>query len=684
MLLSFFRPVFLALLLSGAVLNIKAQNDSISQEQLDPVLLMATKIVIAKRDIPISISKIDIGKTQNLRQQLSFNEYLTTIPGLFVLNANNFSQDLRISIRGFGARSAFGIRGVKLIVDGIPETTPDGQGQIDNLNLEAIESIEVIRGPASLLYGNASGGVVSITTLNGLQENQANAAATFGAFRMQKYQFGFGLKTTTTDYLFQSNLTHTDGYREFSGFKSYNFNGKIKHSFSESSRLTVNLNYTDSPFAEDPGSLNAEDLAVNRRQARQRNKDFQTQESVRQTKAGANFTTDFNERWSLSSYGFLSARDFDTKLPFENGGVVDLQRFYFGHGSSLNFKTDHANAENTLQLGYDLASQSDQRQRFDNVMGEIGERTLNQEEGFDNYAFYILDHLKIGHWLLRGGLRFDFNRLKVEDDFLQDGNDSDTIDLSNLNGSFGINYTINKSQSIFGNLSTSFETPVLSELSANPQGNGGFNQNLEAQTATNYELGYRYQSAKTRLETVVFYIDTSNDIVPFELQDFPDREFFRNAGSSIRRGFEFSLDQYLAKNLDVNVAYTYSDFEYGTYEVSGTDFSGNRLPAIPKHLINAQLNYLNASKWQAQLELTSVGRMFADDGNTSEVDAYAIVNLRLRKTLDLKDWSITPFVGANNLLDQTYNDNIRINAFGGRYFEAAPGIHLFGGLRVGI
>lgn len=679
--LKFYLPFVLLVLLQ---FDLQAQNDSIQRQDLEPVVLTASKIKASVTEIPISASLLESVKYQDIRQQLNFNEYLTNVPGLFALNANNFSQDLRVSIRGFGARSAFGIRGIKLIVDGIPETTPDGQGQIDNLNLEAIKSIDVIRGPSSLLYGNASGGVISITTLTDVDENYANAAMTLGAYSMQKYQLGFGLKSQKTNYIFQSNLTQTDGYREFSGFKSYNINGKIKHQLSEKSELIVNLNYTDSPFAEDPGSLNAEDLANNRRQARQQNIDFDSQESVKQAKAGANFKMTLSNRWTFNTYGFLSTRDFQTKLPFENGGVVNLNRFYLGHGSYFDFKTETDAYKNTLQIGYDLASQADQRERFDNEMGAIGQQSLDQEEGFDSYGIYILDHFKIGDWLFRGGIRFDRNVLEVEDEYLSDGNDSDRIQLSNFNYSAGINYTLNKNNVVFGNVSTSFETPVLSELSTNPSGGGGFNPDLEAQTAINYELGYRYTSAKTRLEAVVFYIDTENDIVPFELQEFPDREFFRNAGSSIRRGIEVSANQKLISNLDFNLAYTFSDFEYGRYEVNGNDFGGNLLPAIPKHLLNAQLNYLSDSQWQVQLELTNVGKLYADDANSAEVDGYAILNLRLRKTINLKNVSFTPFFGINNLLDQTYNDNIRINAFGGRYYEAAPQVNLYIGFRFRI
>ena len=307
--------------------GIWAQQDSLNLIKLEPVILNVSRIAESLENLPISISRLDFREKQDLKQQLSFNEYLSGIPGLFALNANNFSQDLRVSIRGFGARSAFGIRGIKIIVDGIPETTPDGQGQVDNLNLSIIKSMEIIRGPSSTLYGNASGGVISIKTIDEFDKNFAKAGLTLGSYGMQQYQLAFGLKSKKTNYLFQGNKIKTNGFRQQSDFKNYNFNLRMGHIFSDSSKLNVQVNYTNSPYAEDAGGLTIEEVNENRDQARQRNVEFKTEETIRQFKVGTHFTHKWNAL-TLRTYGFYSSRDFYGLLPFEKGGIVNLARNY--------------------------------------------------------------------------------------------------------------------------------------------------------------------------------------------------------------------------------------------------------------------------------------------------------------------------------------------------------------------
>jgi len=204
-----------------------SQNDSIQTTQIDSIFIQAIRVQEPWQDTPMAITKLNVLKTQNIKQQLSLNDYLQSVPGLFVQNANNFSQDMRVSVRGFGSRSAFGIRGVKLLVDGIPETTPDGQGQIDNLNLSVLKTIEVIRGPSAALYGNASGGVISINTLDTVDSLLLKGAVTAGSFNFQRFQATTGFKAGRSSYILDANHTTTDGYRDQSGFSNTNVNARM-------------------------------------------------------------------------------------------------------------------------------------------------------------------------------------------------------------------------------------------------------------------------------------------------------------------------------------------------------------------------------------------------------------------------------------------------------------------------
>jgi len=653
-----------------------AQKDSIQTVNIDSVTINASRLVDKQLILPLSSTKLEVENSQNIRQQLSLNDYLQEVPGLFVQNANNFSQDMRVSIRGFGSRSAFGIRGVKILVDGIPETTPDGQGQIDNLNLGIIKTIEVIRGPSATLYGNASGGVISLQTLDVVETPFFKTGVTAGSYNFQKYQVVAGFKTNKTSYILEGNHTKTDGYRDQSGFVSYNFNGRMIYRPSEKSKWNVHLNYSDSPKAQDAGSLNLDDLNANRRQARQRNVDFKTGESIRQVKLATSFDYDFDAKKSVSTYGFFSNRSFNGKLPFEFGGIIDLNRNYLGNGSSFNFNS----AKNKLQVGYDWAIQKDNRDRFRNLEGDQGNQTLSQQESFSTFGLYALNHLTFDKFLIRTGMRYDTNVLKVDDAFLDNGDDSGKTTLNAFNPSLGITYKLNKKASIFSSFSTSFETPTLSELSTNPEDTVGFNDAIKPQKASNFEIGFKTKTNKQYFEAVLFYIKTNDDLVPYELEDFPDRTFFRNAGSTIRKGLELRYNRSLSDEFRLSTVYSYSDFEYDSYSIPSGDFNGNDLPAIPTHKGLLALLYQD-KKWTAKLEGNYIGSLFADDANAVEVEAYTLVNFNLGYKTKLGTLELFPFLGINNLFNTEYNDNIRINAFGARYFEAAPRFNVFGGLR---
>lgn len=660
---------------------IYAQENNTKTDTLPTILINASKIVASKKQIPLTISTVDLAIRSDISQQLSLNDYVNTIPGLFALNANNFSQDLRVSIRGFGARSAFGIRGIKIIVDGIPETTPDGQGQIDNLNIGAIDKIEIIRGPASSLYGNASGGVINILTKDQFETNFVKAGLTFGSYGFQQYQVNAGFLLGKTNVLMQETNTTSNGYRVMSGFKSNNLNLKIRHAFSNNSKLNVQINYSNSPFAGDSGGLTLEEVEENRKQARERNLDFKTEESINQFKIGTNF----NHKWTKSifnAYGFFSSREFLGKLPFENGGIVDLDRKYYGFGSSYNHKSDINKFQNTFQVGFDLANQNDTRKRFDNLQGVTGAKSLDQLESYATFGVYALNHVKFEKVLLNFGMRFDYNRIEASDNFLANGDQSGTIYLNSFNPSIGLSYQIQRDQYLYGNFSTSFETPVMSELSANVIDEGGFNKSLNPQKARNFEIGYKVESKNLSGELALFYITTTDDIISYELEMFPGRTFYKNAGETIRKGLEMNGAISIDPSFNITLNYTYSDFKFDTYSTSNDDFNDNELPGIPKHMGAITFLYHNKNGLKARFVNQFVGALFLNDANSVKDQGYLKTDINIGYEKKFKNLHLIPFVGINNLFNTAYNDNIRINAFGGRYYEPAPGINVFGGIRL--
>ena len=646
-------------------IGVQAQNQSaLATITLSEVALQAPKTQTPRNQLPFSLSVQSVDEFQKIYQQLSLQEYLVAVPGLFTQNANNYAQDLRISLRGFGARAAFGIRGIKLIVDGIPETTPDGQGQLDNLPLGLLSSVEVLRGPSASLYGNASGGVLYLNTLDQLENETIQLQSRLGAYGFQSYQLNTSLKGKKTDALLHINRTKTDGFRQNSGFEQTLFNTKIKHRLSPKSTLQLQLNYTDSPRAEDAGGITLEDTESGWSQARQRNVAYDTYESVNQFKSGLRWQQDWGDQWNLDTYGFYTFRDFYGKLPFENGGIIDLTRNYYGFGSRLNYIQD----KHRWQIGIETAQQADQRDRYLNLNGAQGSLSFSQLESFGSFGIYILDEVRWEKVLLRTSLRYDDLRL---------GADSVSEDQTYqvLNPSVGLSYEVALQQRLFANFSSSFETPALSELSANPSGAEGLNLELEPARALNYELGWKGLWAKTRIEANVFFIESTNEILPYELQAFPGRSFYRNAGATQRWGVEV-FGSYQWEQWELQASMTQAQYRF----IENNTSEGNTLPGIPNSQFFLQLGYTSLQNWQFQLTGEHIGSLYADTANAVKIEAFQKVRLQGGKTIALGNLELNLFAGINNLFDVRYFDNIRLNAFGGRYYEPAPGRNAFFGL----
>ncbi len=646
-------------------IGVQAQNQSaLATITLSEVALQAPKTETPRNQLPFSLSVQSVDEFQKIYQQLSLQEYLVAVPGLFTQNANNYAQDLRISLRGFGARAAFGIRGIKLIVDGIPETTPDGQGQLDNLPLGLLSSVEVLRGPSASLYGNASGGVLYLNTLDQLENETIQLQSRLGAYGFQSYQLNTSLKGEKTVALLHINRTKTDGFRQNSGFEQTLFNTKIKHRLSPKSTLQLQLNYTDSPRAEDAGGITLEDTEADWSQARQRNVAYDTYESVNQFKSGLRWQQDWGDQWNLDTYGFYTFRDFYGKLPFENGGIIDLTRNYFGFGSRLNYIQD----KHRWQIGIETAQQADQRDRYLNLNGAQGSLSFSQLESFGSFGIYILDEVRWEKVLLRTSLRYDDLRL---------GADSVSEDQTYqvLNPSVGLSYEVASQHRLFADFSSSFETPALSELSANPSGAEGLNLELEPARALNYELGWKGLWAKIRMEANVFFIESTNEILPYELEAFPGRAFYRNAGATQRWGVEV-FGSYQWEQWELQASMTQAQYRFTENNTS----EGNTLPGIPNSQFFLQVGYTSLQNWQFQLTGEHIGSLYADTDNAVQIEAFQKVRLQGGKTIALGDLELNLFAGINNLFDVRYFDNIRLNAFGGRYYEPAPGRNAFFGL----
>ena len=655
-----------------------AQKQAKDSIQLEEVIISVTKIKDSLVNTPFSVSIKNFSTFQKSAEQFNISEYIEDVPGIFISNDNNYAQDSRISIRGFGSRANFGIRGIKLIVDGVPETTPDGQSQIDNLNLEIIEKVEVIRGVGSSLYGNSSAGIIKIKTLQELQNSFARIGFSLGSNQQNKSQFFLGQKYKKTSYTFLYSQTKSNGYRNNSGFKNNNLNINLFKKVNDKTNYGLSFNYVDSPYAIDPGGLTTEEVEDNRKQARERNVIYDSKESIKHLKLSGSFEKKISNKLTFSKYLFFSNRDFNGNIPVKKGGTIKLDRKYWGLGASLLIK----NKFNT-QIGFDLGNQKDLRKRYFNNEGEIGALVLEQNEKFINYGIFLVTSLKLNSFIINPGIRLDKNTISIDDRFLADGNSSDKINLNSLNPSLGINYKSNSFNRFFVNVSTGFETPTLNEFGSSPIGSG-FNKNLKSQNSINYELGFSKKSInnKFKLDLIYFNTSTKNEVLPYEDSQFPGQVFYNNAGKTQRSGIEFSGSYNYNNFWNFNSSISIGRYLFDEFIDNEENYSGNKIPGVPEKTMFFNVNYKNESKLSVSLQLKVIGDLYANNSNSVKVDGFNRLNLKISKGINYKKITIDPFLIFKNILGTSYYDNIRINAFGARYYEPAAKANFYGGIKI--
>lgn len=697
------KHIFIALFASlpTFLLGQNKANDTLPKS-LETVEISATRMTMTDIKAPLAVTVLGKNRLQMGTQQLSPYEVLSSVPGVFAMNPDNFTQDLRISIRGFGARAAFGIRGIRLFTDGLPEGTPDGQADVDNLDMGIIRQMEVLRGAASGLYGNAAGGVIYMLTENPTSKRPLlEAQLSRGSFGFERYQLKAGQKFNKFLYFVNGSINNTEGYRDKAQMKNSIFNGKLSYEFNPTTKLTLLANYGNSPTANDPGALTAQQVKDNPRQAGANNILFETGEKVEQRRIGATFETKLAEKHSITARAFTTSRHLLNRLPIFANGYGDLKRNYYGAGVGYQLDEKIGKMPYRLKIGLDLENQADTRQRYaylkvvaDGVTKYNQDKiVLNQLEEFKSTGIYLLQDLQpTDKLLLSFGIRYDDLNLKATDNYLVDGNQSGSRHFTKINPMAGINYEFVKNASVYANYSSTFESPTLNELSNNPDNSGGFNPILEPQQAKSFEIGTKgklsLRNSKNtegvRFDLALFQITTENDLVPYQIVGQTGKTFYRNAGKTLRKGLEIGLNYTIIEGLTAYYTQTFSNFTYKTYSVNTTNFDGKILPGIPKTNTQIELRYTPAKGFFASIQGRNVSRVYANDSNTALADGYSVLNLRLGNTFTIKDFQIEPFVGVNNLTKTNYIANVQINAQSDRYFEPAALQYFFGGVKLRV
>lgn len=641
----------------------------------------ATRVEKNILDIPGSITNINKNKLQLGTEQLGLDESLNHVPGTFFQNRYNFAQDLRVSIRGFGSRSNFGIRGIKIIVDGIPETLADGQGSVDGIDIGSINKINVIRGPTSSLYGNASGGAIVIETEKGSKEPFMQLKNSYGAHNLGKEQFKIGGISNNLNYLFNFSNTTIDGYRDNSDFKNEQFSSRVEYQISDYSSILSTIHYTKQPFANDPGGISKEDVALNRKQSRTNNLNYKAGEKLKQIRFGLIYKNIINKNNSIELKSYSINRDFDNKLPFESGGIVDLKRNFYGGGLKFTRNNSFVTNKNRFLIGIDYDRQEDDRKRYNNLSGERGSMSFQQDEFVTSLGIYFQNETKLNDFFeITLGARYDDIKFDVSDKFLSNGDDSGKVNFDQWSPMLGLSFKLYKSTNLYANISKAFETPTTTEFTSTS--GGGFDPKVKPQKSVNYELGFKTSTNKHLFEAAVFHIDVDDELTSYELSGYPGRSFYKNAGSSERNGFELSSSGKLTNNIEYQFSYTYSDFKFNHFTNKSGTYDGNYIPGIPKYLLNIFFLWKNNLGLYASLDNLFSGSLYADNANENKVSSHMVSNLRFGKNINYKDYKIRLYSGINNIFDKRYFSNIRINAFGGNYYEPAPKQNFYFGLTI--
>lgn len=659
----------------GIALDLTGQVSIDTLQSLPEVEVKVGKLVGVA---PYSISSISVAK--DMHQAGSINEYLSSFAGIYTWSPLNYAQDTRLSSRGFGARSAFGVRGIKIITDDLPDSSPDGQAQMDNIDFASLSKIELLRGPHSGMYGNNSGGVLNLYTVDLDKPSSISASYNKGSYGFNQVRLAANYNRSRFKASMAYNRTNVNGYRTWSAFENNIYNSLLRFDINKRQSLKLVINYVHSPMANDAGGLNLDELALSRANARAQNVLYKAGEAVTQSKMGLIYTMKWDNGNKLMAKTYLVTRNFENKLPFEANGIVTIDRQLFGATIDymMNFVLMKKNIKSQIGIEYD--DQNDTRRQYRNMSSARGDIGFDQKELFKSKAAYALTSVKLHNkWDVNANVRYDVISTRADDFYLNNGDQSGMKDLSNVNYALSVDYKWSHYVRMSAIKSTGFESPTLNELSNNPDGLGGFNSSLRPMLSNNTELNVKINgNGKWKAQVSLFHITSKNEIVAYELPNQNGRSYYRNAGDTKRNGIEVEGQFLFSDYVSSNCSYTFSDFKYGDY----LDFDGNVLPGLPIHVAYLSFTVKPIHQLDFVFENKYSSRIFLNDKNTDKTNGFIESNVRLKWKWHIGRIGGNVFGGVNNVFDQSYFSNIRINAAGGRYYEAAPPINGYLGLTI--
>lgn len=690
---------------------------------VSPVVVTATRIEQSSFDLPVSIDVVDAEKIQEGQLQVNISESLVRVPGIVANSRGQYAQDLQVSTRGFGARSQFGVRGVRLYADGIPLTMPDGQGQTGTMDLGSAKRIEVMRGPFSALYGNSSGGVLQIFTADGPKDPTVDASFTAGSYNTQREALKVG--GTSGGFSYNANLSHfeSDDYRDHSAVRRDLFNTKLGIQLNDDTRLTMIGTYLDQPFAQDPLGLTKTQWEQDPEQADIKATTFNTRVERRHTQVGAKMEHDFDADNSihLMAYGGnrfnlqfqavgtnavgtgISSAFVKNLAPNANnqtaGGVAQIHRDFGGTDLHYTHKGILAGGPYSFTVGTNYDTMTDGRTGFDNfiavpgtggniicgvgvicgVKGILRRNEDNSTWDFDQYA--QVEWSPHERWNLFVGARHSDVHFENDDHYLANGNSSGKVSHEKTTPVAGVLFKLTPMVNLYANAGKGFETPTLIEMAYKPGGIGSFNLDLQPATSNNYEIGAKaFLGMNTRANIAFFKIDTQDEIVVADNTN--GRSSYQNSGGTRRKGAEFSVDSDFGNGFTGYASYAYLDAEYSESFCSASIAaicpsankvaSGKTIPGTYRQTAYAEIAWKHApTGFSTALEARANSKVYVVDTNNDSAPGYGIMSWRGGFNQNVRQWHIAEFVRVDNLFDRTYIATVKLNDSNKQYYEPA-------------
>jgi iron complex outermembrane recepter protein len=669
-------------------------------QALPQVTVSATRTEAAPFDVPASVDVIDGDRLRAAgRPEINLSEGLGLVPGVIARDRQNYAQGLQLSVRGFGARSTFGVRGVRVYVDGIPATMPDGQGQLSHIDLSSAGRVELLRGPFSALYGNSSGGVLQVFTEPGEGPPTVTVGAAVGSYGLVRPEVRASGSTPGLGYSLSASRFSWDGWRDHSDARRDLANARIDVRGDAGRQWTIVANTVDIR-ANDPLGLSRAQFQADPRGVDPSALAFDTRKTVRQTQLGAIHELQLtgSQRLRFMVYAgerattqFQSIPVAPQASPLHPGGVIGLGREYGGadlrwisHTSLL-----HAPLELVAGLSYDTLAEH--RQGWQNFVGTTlgvqGALRRDEDNHVENLDPYLQGVWKFApRWTLTAGVRRSTVRFSSSDHYIvgTNGDDSGSVRYRATLPVAALMYALSPQVHVYGSWGRGFETPTLNELAYRPDGTAGLNFALRPSRSSNAEFGVKGRYAlggdwRSRWAAALFQVGTSDEIVT--RTNSGGRSTFQNAGSTRRRGVELEWSAASDAGWLVQFAQTWLDARYaeafgscsGTPCAPATIPVGNRIPGTARAIAAAELAWQPARGWGAGAELRSSSQVFVNDANSDAAPGFTTLAVHTSYIFDVDRWKLSATARIDNLLDRHYAGSVIVNEGNARYFESAPG-----------